>query len=273
MSVMWVVLLILLLLAGRELVSPGLKELVVRPVRLMLDILLRMGVQAHQPALLLLLVLIAGPLILVFLLLYSLGSDGVANFWHFVLSLVMTFPVFVDRRIPSVMDHYRKQWLDAAVMEGMKERVAQARGELLLSALQELFSPLFWLILLGPIGAVFYYLVRCCDEQVVAPDVAATARRLRAALDWLPSRALAISFALAGDFISVWKYLQLSFAEARSGIAAFIAEAGVLAEHSLLDQNLDSPVDMVRHLAHFESLCFRALGLWVVVMVLHALLP
>ena len=77
---------------------------------------------------------------------------------------------------------------------------------------------------------------------------------------------------MTGATLAVW-CLQLSLTERRSSIASFIAEAGQLAEHSLMNQSLETPIDMVRQLAHIDSLCQRVLGLWVVVMVLHAVLP
>lgn len=273
MNALMVVVLMLIVLAGRELVTLRLRQVVSAPLRLLMDTLLTLGERSRQPAPLVLALATVGPLLPVMLLLSVFSGGGVDGFWHFLLTLAITLPVFMDRRLPSVLEKCRKEWLDSTSLDNMKERVAQSRSDLLITALQELFAPLFWLVLFGPVASLFYYLVRCCDEQILAPEVGRFARRLRSGLDWVPSRALAISFALAGDFLSVWKYLQLSFGQGRSGIATFVAEAGQLAERSLLNQTLETPIDMVRHLAHMESLCQRVLGLWIVVMVLHALLP
>ncbi|HEX5361354.1 MAG TPA: regulatory signaling modulator protein AmpE [Fluviicoccus sp.] len=273
MKVLLVLFLMLMVLAGRDLVSPGIKKAVSGPIRQMMALILEAGLKARQPGFLVFLLVTVAPVLPVAMLLAAFSGGGVATFWQFALILVVTLPIFMDRRLPSVMESCRKQWLDAEQTDRMAQRVELAKADLLLTALQELFAPLFWLIVIGPLASLFYYLVRCCDEQQVHADAAAVARKIRFWLDWLPSRALAISFALAGDFLSVWKYLQLSFAESRSSIAVFIAEAGQLAEHSLTNQTLESPIDMVRHLAHYESLCQRALGLWLVVMFLHALLP
>ena len=273
MSVLLVVVLMLLVLAGRELVTPTIKRVVSQPIRLGVDALLRIGEASRQPGALVLALVSVGPILPVLLLLHAFSGGGVEAFWSFLLTLAITLPVFMDRRLPSVLENSRKQWLDSVTLDNMKERLAQSRSELLITTLQELFSPLFWLIFLGPAASLFYYLVRCCDEQIIAPETGKFARKLRFWLDWLPSRALAISFALAGDFLSVWQYLQLSLTERRSSIASFIAEAGQLAEHSLMNQSLETPIDMVRQLAHIDSLCQRVLGLWVVEMVLHAVLP
>ncbi|RZU36984.1 membrane protein required for beta-lactamase induction [Fluviicoccus keumensis] len=273
MKVLLVLFLMLLVLAGRDLVSPAVKKTVSRPIRQLMDLVLDAGLKARQPGSLLFLLVTIAPVLAASLLLSAFSGGGAAVFWQFALILAITLPVFMDRRLPSVMEFCRKQWLDSDHQEQMAQRVEQAKADLLLTALQELFSPLFWLIVAGPAASLFYYLVRCCDEQSRHPEAADFARKVRFWLDWLPSRALAISFALAGDFLSVWKYLQLSFTESRSSIQAFITEAGQLAENGLANQALETPIDMVRHLAHYDSLCQRALGLWLVVMFLHALLP
>jgi membrane protein required for beta-lactamase induction len=272
-NVLLVVLLILVVVAARELVAPATKQAVTQPLRLLVDFLLKTGVRLAQPGPMALAMATVLPMLPVWVLFASLDDGGVGSLWHFLLTLLVTLPVFMDRRLPSVLEASRKGWLDSHGMDNMKERLAESRSDLLITALQELFAPLFWLIVLGPLATLFYYLVRCCDEQIVAPTVGECARKLRFWLDWLPSRALAVSFALAGDFLSVWKYLGLSLTESRSSIASFLAEAGQLADRSQLNQTLETPIDMVRQLAHIDSLCQRVLGLWVVIMVLHALLP
>lgn len=78
--------------------------------------------------------------------------------------------------------------------------------EALVASHRHVFAPLFWFALLGAGGALLYRLSHCLSRHwATAPRDPASpfgefAARAFAALDWLPSRATALAFAIVGDF-------------------------------------------------------------------------
>lgn len=75
----------------------------------------------------------------------------------------------------------------------------------LLGAYQHLFGVIIWFVLLGPVGAVLYRLARGMkdkwqDEHLHAGAMGNVANSIFNALDWLPLRVTATSFAMAGNF-------------------------------------------------------------------------
>lgn len=81
----------------------------------------------------------------------------------------------------------------------------------LVVSLRRLFAVLFWYIVLGPLGALFYYLL----QQMLSSDVLVedraderTWQRFLSIAEWVPARLLALAFALAGDFVAGFKRLR-----------------------------------------------------------------
>jgi AmpE protein len=78
-------------------------------------------------------------------------------------------------------------------------------------SLRRLFAIVFWYILLGPLGALFYFLLqRLVKSQVLFEGRAGDRlwQRLLAIVEWLPARLLALAFAIAGDFVSAFHRLR-----------------------------------------------------------------
>jgi len=94
---------------------------------------------------------------------------------------------------------------------------------------RHVFAPLFWFMLLGPVGAVLYRLSFGMAQAWAAPACvpgggAAFGRfatRAFFALDWLPARLTATTFAIVGDFedaIYCWRTQAAQWADATTGI-------------------------------------------------------
>lgn len=67
---------------------------------------------------------------------------------------------------------------------------------------ESLFAVIFWMSLLGPMGALVYRLVeRSASIHASYPALAKAAHQIRALLDWLPVRLFSILSALAGNFV------------------------------------------------------------------------
>lgn len=81
----------------------------------------------------------------------------------------------------------------------------------LMVSLRRLFAVLFWYIVLGPLGALFYFLL----QQMLSADVLLEDRassrawqRFLSLAEWVPARLLALAFALAGDFVAGFQRLR-----------------------------------------------------------------
>jgi AmpE protein len=112
--------------------------------------------------------------------------------------------------------------------EAMPEAAA---GHLMLRARTRLFAPVFWFVLLGPVGAFGYRLAVLarafgdCQDNA-GPGYCGRATRLVAGLDWLPDRLMALTLALAGHFSAAWTVWE---SEAAAGAPRRLAETGMAA--------------------------------------------
>jgi len=97
--------------------------------------------------------------------------------------------------------------LAGAVVEPvpMEQMPEWAATYLLRRGRTRLFAPIFWFVLLGPVGAVGYRLVvlarafgECHDNA--GPGYCQRAEQLVALLEWLPDRFMALALALGGHF-------------------------------------------------------------------------
>ncbi len=78
-------------------------------------------------------------------------------------------------------------------------------------SLRLLFAVLFWYIVLGPLGALFYFLLqRMLASDVLIEDRAGDRawQRVLSIAEWVPARLLALAFALAGDFVAGFQRLR-----------------------------------------------------------------
>jgi len=81
----------------------------------------------------------------------------------------------------------------------------------LMISLRRLFASVFWYIVLGPLAALFYFLL----QQMLRSDLLLEGKaderawqRLLSIIEWVPTRLLALSFALAGDFVAAFNCLR-----------------------------------------------------------------
>ncbi|MDP1931357.1 MAG: regulatory signaling modulator protein AmpE [Gammaproteobacteria bacterium] len=82
---------------------------------------------------------------------------------------------------------------------------------LMSSYFERLFAVLFWYLLLGPTGALFYHLAFLYRSRVwqhSATEEGELVLRLAYVLEWVPARLLALTFSLAGDFVGAFARLR-----------------------------------------------------------------
>ncbi len=101
---------------------------------------------------------------------------------------------------------------------------------------QRIFAVIFWFVLAGPVGAIFYRLVNLISEKTERPE-SSIATALKKWLDWLPIRVLALFFALAGHFTDVFACIKEYFLSGVNTNDQFLSACGMKAldlnEHAL----------------------------------------
>ena len=159
-----------------------------------------------------------------------------------------------------------------AVEVAFEDMPEAAAGQLVLRARTRLFAPVFWFVLIGPLGAFGYRLAvlargfgDCHDNA--GPEYCGRAAALVALLDWLPDRLMALALALAGHFSSAWRVWEQTAAEtpprrlAETGLGAL----GV----PLADAPRDLTADAV---ADAHALLRRTLYVWLALVAAGVLL-
>lgn len=146
--------------------------------------------------------------------------------------------------------------------EGPEELRAALQGRMVWETAHGYFVPLFWYLLLGPLGALGYRLLQ--RGQGFAWPAADWSARLCHALEWLPARMLGLSFALVGRFDQALGALRdylANWDQAASLVSTRIA----LAALGPPDTSGAAALDQARRLL------LRALLIWVVVWALISL--
>lgn len=82
---------------------------------------------------------------------------------------------------------------------------------ILVQANDRLFAVIFWFVILGPIGAVFYRMVVLLDRLIRTSessfaDLSAVSHQLRGILEWVPARLTSLGYALVGNFSDAFGY-------------------------------------------------------------------
>jgi len=172
-----------------------------------------------------------------------------------------------------------------------REMVARlAVEEALIAAHQRVFAVAFWFVLLpGPVGAILYRLAMFLSDRwngTGGQDSAGSsgfAQAAYAALDWLPARFTAATFAVAGDFedaVYCWRTQSAGWPDAALGIvlSAGAGALGVKLGMTIVDNGevLERPElglgDQADegHLDATVGLVWRALFVWLILLLLIA---
>jgi AmpE protein len=195
-------------------------------------------------------------------------------------------PRDLDRDVEAVIDAEDAAAHDAAVAQlqsaggSLREDVPTLVDATLYNALRRWFAPLFWFLLLGPLGAVLYRLLVQSVHGPIAAGVAAEARGTGAwalaVLEWPVAQLMTLSMALVGNFdtvFSAWRRaggnrwaLDLGFLgeAARAGVGMELAEDAADAREAGLVPHAE------RHpeLRDAMSMVWRMLLLWMALLAL-----
>lgn len=282
-------LLVLLLVLGLRQTEPG-REItlaIFRQTRAWRDYWLNRAARDNwQGALGLALVLL--PALLLLAVVLALQEVPYHSLFVGALGLVVMLVVLMDRDLPEALRREQDAWLkadevareliaqaDPAVLEeAANAELARARAGLLTEQMRQLFAPLFWYLVLGPVAALAYFLLRLNAEARVSATPALAQRLLHFA-DWPVARVLALSFALAGDFVATWQHWRARVLDADADAIELVDESAQAAQPvvlRLIPGELPGP-QLGNGLASVAALTHRALVIWIVLLALHTLWP
>ncbi|MBD9485410.1 regulatory signaling modulator protein AmpE [Pseudomonas sp. PDM14] len=154
---------------------------------------------------------------------------------------------------------------------------ADEEGEVLLGvqryelwqAYQGFFAVIFWYALLGPLLALAYRLLALAAEHGSA-GLAERAAQLRHALDWLPARVLAASFALVGNFAAVSRAVLHDLLSWDISAAQLLFHAGraasELPEPQAGEQGVSSLDELWQLLVRSAVLWYAAFAVWILLL-------
>ncbi|MGB9090257.1 MAG: regulatory signaling modulator protein AmpE [Pseudomonas farsensis] len=108
--------------------------------------------------------------------------------------------------------------------------IKRVQGHMLWQAYQSFFAVVFWYFLLGPAAALAYRLLALCAEHSRQPGIQALAAQLRHAMDWLPVRVVAVSFALVGNFVAVTRVMLHALLDWHVSAGHLVAQVGRVAD-------------------------------------------
>lgn len=129
-------------------------------------------------------------------------------------------------------------------------------------SLHQVFSILFWFLLLGPMGAVLYYVLALLNKSDELKTFHKAGAQVLGIMDWVPVRLLGLSFALVGSFANVYKpwikALQKTISKSNElGVTFGLAAIGI-----------DGKKESLETIKGAIDLCFRSQVVWVVVLAL-----
>ena len=195
-------------------------------------------------------------------------------------------PRDLDRDVEAVIDAEDEAAAALAVSRlqaaggSMREDAVGLVEATAINALRRWFAPLFWFLLLGPLGAVLYRLLAQSSQGLQSTNLSSEERHasdvLLAVLEWPVAQLMTLSMALVGNFdtvFSAWRRaagnrwaLQLGFlAEAaRASVGAELVEE---AEEARLAGQVPAD-ERYPELRDAMSLVWRMLLLWMALLAL-----
>lgn len=154
--------------------------------------------------------------------------------------------------------------------DGEAELLLRVQDYQLWQAYQGFFAVIFWYALLGPLPALGYRLLALCAEHSGQPGLAERAAQLRHAMDWLPARVLAASFALVGNFAAVSRVVLQDLLAWDITAAQLVANAGraagELPEPQPGEAGVDTLDELWQLLVRSAVLWYAAFAVWILLL-------
>lgn len=230
--------------------------------------------------------LLAPPTILVAVLQFWIGG-WLLGLGDAVLGVIVLIYAHGPGRIDDRMETFILAWRNGRLADA-RQAVIELAGEndlptndrelpitamdgVLWQTHQRLFGAIFWFLIFGPVGPLLFRLTQLAQEFAeqqgeAGQGVDQAASALAYMLDWLPVRAAALSFAMAGSFVPALEGWNLARDEPETGNRGVLRRAGMGA------MDLDDPVvepDAVEDLLRdTRAMVARSFMIWLAVVAL-----
>lgn len=99
-------------------------------------------------------------------------------------------------------------------------------NSIFIAANHRVFAPLFWFSLLGPIGIVLYRVIALSAAASYKADILQQASFIKAILDWIPARLMAIFFVLGKHYAKVFAIFRQRVLAGLDGNEVILVECG-----------------------------------------------
>jgi len=158
-------------------------------------------------------------------------------------------------------------FLGGNVPEGAAEKVRAITDVTFTKSLHNVFSVLFWYLILGTFGALLYFMVSLINKNADKefPAMKEANALVLGVLDWIPVRLLGLSMALVGSFGSVFGRWMKALTAGLERSNEFATEFGLAAigkdPAKVDDADVQENKDAL-------AIVFRALIVWVVFVAL-----
>ena len=151
------------------------------------------------------------------------------------------------------------------VDEQPQDVLTSVRSCMTAACLQDYFAPAFWYLLLGPLGAVAYRLLERSGAHKTQA-ISRPASLLTHALEWIPARLMALSFALVGQFESTLGTLRTLASEWELSGGQLVARCADAALAPIAEQGNSGAIPETR------QLLVRTVLVWAVIIAFLSVL-
>jgi len=230
---------------------------------------------------------LAGPLLLLLLIDYGLSEIFFPLSYLFALAVLLNSigPKFLDGSLSAYVDaldaeddvqarHYAGEFCHSlAAPDPMKPDPMKDEQEIIecifVQANERLYAVIFWFIVLGPFGAMFYRLANSlkAKHQDIHGDYADSARHLNNLLNWPSIRLFALGNALAGNMIEATEAWRANEDSSFDANEAVLIASGLGALHYRPEANAqEDEVERSYWIRATQGLINRTLIVWLTVL-------
>lgn len=165
-------------------------------------------------------------------------------------------------------------------MPGQADTALSATVRLVQGAGHWLFAPVFWFLLIGPAGAVLVHVARVLTHQwdcqrESTREFGRAANVLYQGLAWLPTRLLAISYGLMGNYdgaVQAWRLQRDTWSGSGDELLRNVGLGALDFPVQVEDADVEQPAADPELVVQSAALIWRVAALWLAMGVVVALL-